>query len=128
MRIVQTTRIALRLLLALVGASLLVDPLIPGQATVYVHAPADTDALPRNLRVRIAPVRLDGSPDPLRMTHARFDDAGTSVRSVSFRFFETRLNVRVCDATRPRRTVRAKSVRLSPLEKQGVCDLHVTMH
>ncbi len=118
-------KMVIRLILAIVGAHLLLDPLIPGQPTIHVHAPTEYPTVFENLRVRIAPIKFDGNVDPARISNNIFARDSAITKVVVFNVMEQRIHLKLYDATQPKNPLGIRVVYLSPYIRRGLWDKHV---
>ena len=118
-------KMVIRLILAIVGAHLLLDPLIPGQPTIHVHAPTEYPTVVENLRVRIAPIKFDGNVDPARISNNMFARDLAITKVVVFNVMEQRLHLKLYDVTQPKNPLGIRVVYLSPYIRRGLWDKHV---
>ncbi|MCF8057248.1 MAG: hypothetical protein K9K37_11505 [Desulfocapsa sp.] len=118
-------KMVIRLILGLVGVHLLLDPLIPGQPTVHVHAPTEYPTVVENLRVRIVPIKFDGNIDPARISSNIFAGDLAITKVVVFHVMEQRLHLRLYDVTQPENFLGRRVVYLSPYIRLGLWDKHV---
>lgn len=119
----KTLNIAIRCGIAFVGTYLLLDPLIPGQPIIHVHAPNTCPTRPENLRVKLAPIKIDGTIDPARMSYCSFA-GGLVTEIVVFHVLEQRLLLELYDKTQ-KNPIDKRIVYLSPYIRCGIWDKHV---
>lgn len=123
--VTQYSKYILRLVIAFIAMNLLVDPLISGSATIYVHQPTRFSTVSENLRVKLAPIKYDGKVDWERMSNGRFDKHGIMVKIIMFNIFENRLYVNVYDASIPDEPIVKKIVYVSAYIRQKLWDKHI---
>jgi hypothetical protein len=111
------------------AVALLVEPIIPGTAgltiTVPVHAPYPT--LRENLRVRVAPVGIQGPAGGDRTVDAAFDNNGTVDVVSKIDPLETRVEVDVYDVTQPDQVLWHKLVWVSPFVRCQLLSKTITL-
>lgn len=117
-------------ILEFLGLHLILDPIIPGQAIIYVDAPRATTDYPfvlENLRIQIAPVRFDGHPDFQRIRFGSFNHTGTYSTLVNFNWGESRVLIRVYDQAQPRKSLVKRYIHISPYVRVGLWDSHIDL-
>ena len=124
-RFMRILWLLLSLLLGLIGSHLILDPLVPGQATVHVSVIDATPTQRETLRVRLVPIRSNGKIDPQRMTHHAFSKAGRVSTRVRFYSLERFLRATLYDAGRPDRVLADRIVPVSMFAKVGFRDVHI---
>jgi len=119
--------VVLLVVLEFLGIHLVVDPLVPGDGIIYVHATGDQalhPSLVENLRLEIMPVRFDGHRDSQRMHSGPFDDTRKYSTLVAFNWGESYVFLRVYDVAR-RKILLQRYVHISPYVRVGLYDKHI---
>ena len=118
-RLRRFTHHAARAAVGLFVVACFIDPLIPGSATINIQAPQKFPLLAENLRIAITPMGFQTKADVDRCIDGiRFDNRGFAVKSVAMAMFETRVEVRVYDVTRPMETVAVTNAYISPFVRR----------
>ncbi len=115
--------------LSLIGAACMLDPLIPGSATLTIKVPSDASTYPtllENLRVRVAPVGLLGQPGGNRISYAKFGDDGSAEVVSELSFLETHVTIQIFDETRPLEAVKSATVYVSPFVRRQLVTKTIT--
>jgi hypothetical protein len=116
------------IVLEIIGLHLVLDPIIPGQGTIYVHAAKTGATYPfamKNIRIEIAPVEFEGHIDLDRIQYGSFSETGAYSALVKFNWGEHRIYVRAYDQAQPDRSLLADFISISPYVRVGLCDKHV---
>ena len=119
----QLLSIVLRCGIGLIGAHLLLNPLVPGQPTIYIHAPPTCPTRPENLRIKLAPICFDGDIDCDRTSYSSFSK-GLVTEIVVLHVLEQRLQLTLYDETQ-KNPIEKQIVYLSPYVRCGLWDKHV---
>ena len=114
-----------RLVLGIVAGHLLINPFIVGQAKIQICAPKKYPTVLENLRVRISPLRPNGSIAPERLIYSKFSDNGCVSAIVTFHFFEQYVEAVVYDITQPKNSLFQRVERLSPYARRGLSDKQI---
>jgi len=106
--------------LGLIVSACLLDPLIPGFASLNIELPADLayPTLQENLRVRVIPLGLLGQSGGDRITYAAFDSEGFAEVLSHLTLLETRVEIQVFDQTQPLETIKSANVYISPFVRR----------
>ncbi len=110
-------------------SSIMVEPLISGNATIEVEAPAK-ERLPTvldNLRILATPVGLLGKPGAEARVTTRFDASGKAVVNINLAALQSRVELKVYDVASTKNIVAIKSLYISPFVRRQLSAIKVSL-
>ncbi|HEX5715193.1 MAG TPA: hypothetical protein VF179_03475 [Thermoanaerobaculia bacterium] len=119
------------MILEVIGLHFILDQLIPGQGTIYVHAAEVEGAYPvaiENIAIEIVPVKFAGHVDFSRVYRGAFSKRGIYPALVLFRWGEHRVYLRAYDRSRPSTLLEEDYINVSPYVRVGFWDKHVYLN
>jgi hypothetical protein len=118
------------IILGLLAVALIVDPLIPGVAGLTVRAAtvrASYLGLPEHLRVRVAPLGLQGLAGGDRTCDAPLGDDGSVQIVANLALLETHVVLQLYDETAPAVILRSVTVYISPFVRRQLIGKTITL-
>jgi hypothetical protein len=111
----------------LIGIDLLLDPLIPGQAVIYINAKelVRQSPTPYDLRVEIAVANFGGSLDPNKIFYGKFDERGVYVILVDLDWLQSYVRVKIFNQIRPDLPIEIKWEHISTWARLGFTDSYI---
>jgi hypothetical protein len=115
---------ALFIVFEIIGIHRLIDPIVPGQAIINVHAEnlIRNDREPYDLRVEITVANFGGSLDTGNVIIAPFDDRGIYSALIYFGWLQNRVQVRIFRQTNATKSIVLRWEHISICSRLGLTD------